>query len=395
MRLYNFTIFLIFLFFYSNSSIVLAQDESKKSCSEIYELKNESFKDRIFNNSGKFLLDIISNSKPNCNLKLVFKNGISHISRKSNDSRVYLLFSKDKLETILESNSDLLYLFNLNKFIDTRFSSGYLTDRNSLEDFLNNALAVLGNNFKKLKSPSGEDWFGGNPNSENKYASGKFNYTVIEQLHSDDEVKKVVMEWKKHPEWKLESDGGKSHLDAKYLPYFNFSEERVPGLECAAATAMHLYKSLGLVRPDMNRIRLEESYTKLHRKKLKGKGILPATNNNALRGMDGFPISSQMYADWANILKESDWAKLTGANRIQKYESKFISSNKLYAKVKEEKKVVLATLNKKGGFSGHIYLITDVGKDELRVDESFEWQPAKKVSWVKDGYSSLLVLEGK
>ena len=60
----------------------------------------------------------------------------------------------------------------------------------------------------------------------------------------------------------------------------------------------------------------------------------------------------------------------------------------------EERKVVLATLNKKGGFSGHIYLITNVGKDELRVDESFEWQPAKKVNWIKMVYSSFLVLEG-
>jgi hypothetical protein len=157
---------------------------------------------------------------------------------------------------------------------------------------------------------------------------------------------------------------------------------------------MHYYKSLGLVRPDMIRLELEESYTKLHRRVSQRNGVIPAKYNNALRGMDGFPINSQLYADWANILKESDWAKLTGAYRIQKYESKFISSNKLFAKVNKEKQVVLATLNKKGGFPGHIYLITDVGKEELRVDESFEWQPAKKVKWIKDGYSSLLVLEG-
>ena len=36
----------------------------------------------------------------------------------------------------------------------------------------------------------------------------------------------IISKWKKHPEWKLEPDGGKSHIDAKYLPYFNFSEEK-------------------------------------------------------------------------------------------------------------------------------------------------------------------------
>jgi hypothetical protein len=205
----------------------------------------------------------------------------------------------------------------------------------------------------------------------------------------------LFLNGKKHPEWKLEPDGGKSHIDAKYLSYFNFSEGKIPGLECAAATAMHLYKSLGLVRPDMTRLELEETYTKLHRKVSQRNGVIPARYNNALRGMDGFPINSQTYADWANILKESDWAKLTGAYRIQKYKFKLIKSNVLLKKVNDKYTTVLATLNKKGGFSGHIYLITDVGKEELRVDESFEWQPAKKVKLINDGYSSLLVLEGK
>jgi len=304
-----------------------------------------------------------------------------------------LHFSKDKSETILQGNNDLLYLLSSAGLMNGKTSFLDLAKINSLEDLLSVALEGLGSNFKKIKSPSGEDWFGGNPNAQNLYGSGSFNYTVIEQLHSDDEVKEIVSKWEKHPEWKLEPDGGKSHIDAKYLRYFNFSEGKIPGLECAAATAMHLYKSLGLVRPDMTRIELEETYTKLHNKKSNGQSVIPAKYNNALLGMKGFSISSQMYTDWANILKESDWAKLTGANRIQKYESKFISSRELYANVNDEKKVVLATLNKKGGFSGHIYLITDVGKEELRVDESFEWQPAKKVSWVNDGYSTLFVFE--
>ena len=395
MKLVHFTFSVAILIVYFNSSLIISQDHFKKPCNQIYELKNESFKNQVFQESEKFLSEIILNSKQNCDLKLVFKNGISYISRKSNDSKIYLHFSKDKAETILESNIDLLYLFGSAVLVDDKITSLDLAKVNSLEDLLSVALIALGNKLKKIKAPSGKDWFGGNPNAQNLYNSSSFNYAVIEQLHSDDEVKEIVSKWKKHPEWKLEPDGGKSHIDAKYLSYFNFSEGKIPGLECAAATAMHLYKSLGLVRPDMNRMQLEETYMELHRKKLKGKGIIPAKYNNALRGMEGFSISSQTYADWANILKESDWAKLTGAYRIHKYKFKLIKSNMLLKKINDENRTVLATLNKKGGFSGHIYLITDVGKEELRVDESFEWQPAKKVNWVKDGYSSLLVLEGE
>jgi|JI10StandDraft_1071094.scaffolds.fasta_scaffold207100_2 hypothetical protein len=394
MKLFDFIHSLFILIFYLGALAVFPQG-NPESCIEIYELKNESFKNKVFLESGKFLFDIVSNPKPNCNLKLVFKNGISHISRKSYDSRVYLHFSKDRSETILQGNNDLLYLLSSSGLMNGKTSFLDLAKVNSLEDLLSVALEGLGNKFKKIKAPSGEDWFGGNPNAQNLYNSGNFNYTVIEQLHSDDEVKEIVSKWKKHPEWKLEPDGGKSHIDAKYLSYFNFSEGKIPGLECAAATAMHLYKSLGLVRPDMTRLELEETYTKLHRKVSQRNGVIPARYNNALRGMDGFPINSQTYADWANILKESDWAKLTGAYRIQKYKFKLIKSNVLLKKVNDKYTTVLATLNKKGGFSGHIYLITDVGKEELRVDESFEWQPAKKVKLINDGYSSLLVLEGK
>lgn len=393
MKLFYLIHSLFILIFYLGASKLFSQ-HAPESCNKIYELKNESFKNKVFLELEKYLFEIVSNSKPSCNLKIVFKDGISHISRKANDSKIYLQFSKNKSETILEGNKDLLYLLSFKGFINNKIRFPNLGNINSLEDLLSAALEELGNDFKKIKSPNGEDWFGGNPNAQNSYNGGNFNYAVIEQLHSDDKVKGIVSRWKKHPEWRLELDGGKSHIDAKYLPYFNFSEGNIPGLECAAATAMHMYKSLGLVRPDMTRLELEETYTELHRKSQQRNGIIPAKYNNALRGMDGFSVSSQMYADWANILKESDWAKLTGAYRIQKYKFKFISSREISIILNEERKVVLATLNKKGGFSGHIYLITNVGKDELRVDESFEWQPAKKVNWIKDGYSSLLVLEG-
>jgi hypothetical protein len=189
MKLVHFIFSVAILIVYFNSSLIISQDHFKKPCSQIYELKNESFKNKVFQESEKFLLEIISNSKQNCNLKLVFKNGISYISRKSDDSKIYLHFSKDKAETILESNIDLLYLFGSAGLVNDKITSLDLAKVNSLEDLLSVALIALGNKFKKIKSPNEDDWFGGNPNAENLFNSGSFNYSAIEQLHSDQMMK--------------------------------------------------------------------------------------------------------------------------------------------------------------------------------------------------------------
>jgi len=45
-----------------------------------------------------------------------------------------------------------------------------------------------------------------------------------------------------------------------------------------------------------------------------------------------------------------------------------------------------------GGFAGHAYLITFLEGDEVRADESFAWQPAKRVKWLSGGYSSMMTL---
>lgn len=79
MKLFHIIFSVLILIFSFSMPEIFSQDEPKKSCNEIYELKNESFKNKVFLESGKFLLDIVSNPKPNCNLKLVFKKGIASL----------------------------------------------------------------------------------------------------------------------------------------------------------------------------------------------------------------------------------------------------------------------------------------------------------------------------
>ncbi|HMW08734.1 MAG TPA: hypothetical protein PLM36_25630 [Leptospiraceae bacterium] len=128
--------------------------------------------------------------------------------------------------------------------------------------------------------------FGGNPFATNQRGSGKFNYLGF--------------------------------LQAKHAF----------GLECYSASVVNIFKSLGIIEPNMSRRRFELTYTNLHlasdapseyKKSLKkSKYRIPSTFNDSLRGMyklskGQIELSPAGFAVVAQKISEvSDYALHTG-----------------------------------------------------------------------------------
>lgn len=128
--------------------------------------------------------------------------------------------------------------------------------------------------------------FGGNPLASNKKASGTFNYLGF--------------------------------LQAKHAF----------GLECHSASAVNIFKSLGVIRPDLTRLNFELTYTNLHLtsdapedfKALvkKSEYRIPSHFNDSLRGMVNLgkgqkKLTKDDFADIAKSISEvSDYSIKTG-----------------------------------------------------------------------------------
>lgn len=96
------------------------------------------------------------------------------------------------------------------------------------------------------------------------------------------------------------------------------------GLECEASTALYELKTLGVIAPDVTREEFELRYTHLY------DGIslpeqleqdrdysaikLPTTDNHKLRYGGHGAADPANRSRWANLLRDTDWAKLTGAS---------------------------------------------------------------------------------
>jgi len=88
------------------------------------------------------------------------------------------------------------------------------------------------------------------------------------------------------------------------------------GLECLAAADFHLYKSMGLIPPELSRTEVEHRYTSIHGDSQPGAPRLPHELNKSLRGIPGGKAFTPREAvAFANALRADDWAKLTGADR--------------------------------------------------------------------------------
>ncbi|MBL8916777.1 MAG: hypothetical protein JNM17_39105 [Archangium sp.] len=90
------------------------------------------------------------------------------------------------------------------------------------------------------------------------------------------------------------------------------------GIECLASAAVHLWKSMGLIPPELDRREFEDRYTSIHG----GRGGV-RLGHEFDKSLRGFPSSNPVdrrvdatgTAEFANLLRHDDWAKLTGASR--------------------------------------------------------------------------------
>jgi hypothetical protein len=91
------------------------------------------------------------------------------------------------------------------------------------------------------------------------------------------------------------------------------------GFECLASAAFHLYLSVGLVPPDASREELEHRYTVIHGGQVRDAPRLGPEWSRSLRGgparnSSERRLDAEATAAFANQLRETDWAKLTGAS---------------------------------------------------------------------------------
>ncbi len=87
------------------------------------------------------------------------------------------------------------------------------------------------------------------------------------------------------------------------------------GFECLASADFHLYKSMGLIPPELSRSEVERRYTSIHGDASQQTPRLGHSFDLALRGIpspNGF--GPRQAAQFANALRADDWAKLTGAS---------------------------------------------------------------------------------
>lgn len=91
------------------------------------------------------------------------------------------------------------------------------------------------------------------------------------------------------------------------------------GFECLASAAFHLYLAMGLIPSDLTRQELERRYTVIHGDPGTGTPRLGPEFTRSLRGGPATRPGERRFgasatADFANQLRATDWAKLTGAS---------------------------------------------------------------------------------
>lgn len=228
---------------------------------------------------------------------------------------------------------------------------------------------------------------GGLKTASNKRGSGSFNYDIIQQTLSDknaNELKDWLDEPGNYPS-KMPK-GLPEHLKALY------NEGRIDkktgflkGIECAASATMLMYKSFGLIPPDLNRYEIEKSYTGIVQNSdivYTGleKSVLPDNKSTSDKLRMKVPgVNKETAQSWANdYFKNSDWAKLTGMNK-KNFFSDNLSADETKEYLKNNKGPVRATVVA-GQYPNHFVTLTGVraNNDRVEYDETL-YQPEKKI----------------
>jgi hypothetical protein len=195
----------------------------------------------------------------------------------------------------------------------------------------------------------------------------------------------------------LRYDGGGAAPNVRGLDRFTYAtvqqvlvspDPSQRGIECLAAAAVHLYKSMGLVPPGLSREEFEHRYTSIHG----DVGATPRLGHEFDKTLRGIPserrLDASATAAFANQLRHDDWAKLTGAAR-----GPYV--------VKELKNVdAVVSHFAQGGAGvrttwadgGHYFVLTgarrEAGEVVVNQDDSLRTSPARRKSPEQEPYAT-------
>lgn len=195
----------------------------------------------------------------------------------------------------------------------------------------------------------------------------------------------------------LRYDGGGAAPNVRGLDRFTYAtvqqvlvspDPSQRGIECLAAAAVHLYKSMGLVPPGLSREEFEHRYTSIHG----DSGATPRLGHEFDKTLRGIPserrFDASATAAFANQLRHDDWAKLTGAAR-----GPYV--------VKELKNVdAVVSHFAQGGAGvrttwadgGHYFVLTgarrEAGEVVVNQDDSLRTSPARRKSPEQEPYAT-------
>jgi hypothetical protein len=116
--------------------------------------------------------------------------------------------------------------------------------------------------------------------------------------------------------------GGRAFRYTTFTQVLVSNDRTQRGFECLAAAAFHLYLSMGLVPADATREEIERRYTAIHPGHRSGGPRLGPEFTRSLRGGPARNpgerrLDAAATAAFANQLRETDWARLTGASAGQ------------------------------------------------------------------------------
>lgn len=113
----------------------------------------------------------------------------------------------------------------------------------------------------------------------------------------------------------LNERGGQAFTFATIQQVLVSSDPTQRGLECLASAAVHLWKSMGLVPPELTREEFEHRFTSIHGDRGGAARLGPEFNRTLRGGRSEVRLDAAATAAFANTLRGDDWAKLTGASQ--------------------------------------------------------------------------------
>jgi hypothetical protein len=154
------------------------------------------------------------------------------------------------------------------------------------------------------------------------------------------------------------------------------------GIECLASASVHLWKSMGLVPPELDRREFEDRYTSIHG----GRGgvRLGREFDKSLRGIPSRNpadrrLDAAATAEFANRLRHDDWAKLTGAARGRYVVRALADTDALVRHFERGGAGVRTSWDD----NGHYFVLTGArvehGRLLLNVDDSLRRAPVRSV----------------